>query len=474
MLISVWTSLTKAPLRFSSPPWIELALPDILELQSTIVRHLDPCDMAPSVACAYLTCFTTHLQHSSRFTTLPAQLVPLVLWLRAPEQNAWVEGIQKMLLKSFDAGYLQAGLMIAASGCHQLQKGQSPLCCCSVLADHADYTSGKDLTHSNWAREHAVTDFLSALLVYHVCMPSMRLMSLQGEGAFAAAAAEAAATAAAEEEAKAASAAAVAAGAVARSKEEHAGSSHSMEHGIADLVGTSAGERGPGDVQVRCTARKELSLGGWGHSGAAPTPAAGGALLAVEKVGESGGNAARAAEVGEGEGSGAEGGAAAGGGGGGIAAGADATAAGSGDTGTEAPAEGTGWTLTTAAAAAATGCGAGGGGAAEGLRRETTAAVAGVTGGKPAAAAQAWSASSAAGSSQQEAVGDFGKGLLWLATANHAESLGETLAEYHAEDPVGYENVHYVVLKVLVELLLLQTGVERGPSLDTDPQVACL
>ena len=68
-------------------------------------------------------------------------------------------------------------------------------------------------------------------------------------------------------------------------------------------------------------------------------------------------------------------------------------------------------------------------------------------------------------------MGGFSAGLLWLACAFHAESLGETLDEYHAEDPTGSDNVDYVVLKVLVELLLLQTGVTGGPSLDTATQV---
>ena len=115
--------------------------------------------------------------------------------------------------------------------------------------------------------------------------------------------------------------------------------------------------------------------------------------------------------------------------------------------------------------------------AAEG-KGEEAAAVAGVTGHRPDVAAQAWTQSSAstlsAPSSQHEAVGEFKSGVLWLASADHAEFLGEPLAEYDADDPLGYGNVDYMVLKVLVELLLLQTGVTGGPSTDTAPQVKSL
>ena len=420
-----------------------------------------------------------------------------------------------LLLMRFDVVYLQAGLMIAAWGCHRLQEGQSRLCGCSVPGDHADYMSGKDLTEYDRAGEHVVTgflsDFISALLLHHVCTPTKKLMVLQGDTdpkEQAAAAAEGAATA--EAAAKAALADAVAAGPEARAKEGLSGSGCSIqgEAAIAELLGTSVGERGPADVQVWGvhSAGRGPASAGLGLAGAALPPAAGGALLAAERVGERGGNTARteiegrgnsgggggAAAGGEGAGGvaasggkagvaaagrGLEAAAAGGGGGGGraaaAAAGADPAAAGIGKTGTEVPSEGTGGTLTTAAAA---GCEAGEGGvlAAEGAGGETTAsggaaAVAGVTG--PDAAAEAGTKSSAGGSSQQEAVGEFSAGVLWLASADHAEVLGETLVEYHAENPLEYENVHYMVLKVLVELLLLQTGVTKGPSLDTAAQV---
>ena len=482
-VVTMWTSLSEASLyssSFSSPPWIELALPYIFKLQDATQHTLNPGCMAVSVTSAYLTCFTTNHPHSSHFTTLPGRLLPLVAWLGKPEQIAWVESIHLLLLRHFDELYLQAGLIIAAWGCHQLQEGQSRLCCCSVPADHADYTSGRDLSEYDRAGEHAVTGFLShfisALLLHHVCMPSKKLMVLQAD--IDSEEEEAVAEAAA----KAALAAEVVAGTEARDTEGHSGSGCSTqgEAAAVELLGTSAGEMGPADVQVRgvCRARRGPISAGMELAGAAP--AAGGSLLATEGVGERGGNPAR---IGEARGtSGGEGGAAAGGRGGGasggtagvvaagrrvgeavaaaggLGGGGRAAAAGSELTGTEAASEGTGGISTTPATA---GCGAGGGG--------VVAAVAGVMG--PGPAAKAHSASSAAGSNQHEAVGEFSAGVLWLGSADHTEVLGGTLAEYHAEDPVGYENVHYMVLKVLVELLLLQTGVTGGPSLDTAAQV---
>ena len=494
LVVLMWSSLIKASLQsssFSSPPWIELALPYILELQYSIKHTMNP-SRAPPMASAYLTCFTTHVLHSGRITTLPAQLAPLAAWLSAPDQIAWGESINEVLLARVKPVYLQAGLTIAASACHQLQHGQSRLCCCSVPADHADYTSGRDFTEYNWAGEQVMTYFLTGLLVHHLCLPSRKLMILQRDAAVAAAAAKAAAEGAAAAE-EGAFAVAEGAGPDARAKEEHAGGQHAM----AELIRTSAVEREPADVQVSGvhSAGREPASAGSGVAGAAPPPGAEGAQLAAEGIGEIVENAARAGGVGEGEehygGRGAaaagrgEGAAAAGGGGGrrgGRAAPIGARGTGAGAT-AAAVTEGI---ITTAAApaAAAAGGGAGEGGAAaaEGKRgkaatSEGAAAVAGGTGQRPDAAAQAWTQSSAAtsipsaGSSKHKAVGGFSAGLLWLACAFHAESLGETLAEYHAEDPTGSDNVDYVVLKVLVELLLLQTGVTGGPSLDTATQV---
>ena len=319
------------------------------------------------MASAYLTCFTAHVLHSSPITTLPA-------WLSAPDQNAWGKSINEMLLARVKPVYLQAGLTIAASACHQLQHGRSQLCCCSVSADHADYTSGRDFTEYNWPGEQVMTYFLKGLLVHHVSMPSRKLMALQGDAAVAAAAAEAAA----EEEAFAA---AESAGAGARAKEERAGGGHAT----AEPVGTSAGEHGTADVQVRGvhSAGREPASPGSGVAGAAPPPAAGGALLAAEGIGGEVENAARAAGVGEGEGSygGARGGAAAGGeteeGAAGRGEGAAAVGGGGGrrrggaaPLGTRGTAAGSataavaGGVITTAAAAAAAKGGAGEGGAA--------------------------------------------------------------------------------------------------------------
>ena len=358
MVVWMWTSLTRASLQYSGPPWIELALPYILELQDTMVRSRNPGSMAPSVASAYLTCYTTNgPQKSSRFTTIPAQLAPLVAWLRAPEQHAWGESIYRMLLRRFDAAYLQAGLVIATWGYHQLQDGRSRLCCCSVPADHAEYlqvrSPDNDLTKYDWVGQQGVTDFLSALLLHRVSLPSVRLVILQGRAVLGAAAAEAAAAEAAaaeEEEAEAAFVAAVAAGAEAGAKAELVGRGHSMEPGTAELVGISAGEMGSADVQLRRVrrVRGEPASPGSERAGAAPAPAAGGTQLAAEGVGESQQDAAR---VGEGAGC-SDGG---GGGGGGRAAavqGKGVTAA-----ETQAAAEGEGGTETTVAA---------GGGAGEG------------------------------------------------------------------------------------------------------------
>ena len=512
MVTTMWSSLTKASLQsssFSSPPWIELALPYILGLQNTIVDGLDRGYMATSVTSAYLTCFTTHLHHSSHFNTLPARLAPLESWLRAPEQNAWDKSIQGMLLKSYYAPYIHTGLLIAAWRGHQLHDGQSRLCCCSVPADHADFTSGNDFTEYNWAGEH-LHSIVTGLLVHHVCVPSMKLVALQGDTAVAAAAVAAEGAAAAEEEAKAAFAAAVAAGAEAMAEEEHAGSGHSMPHETAELVGTSARERGPADVQVRGvhSAGRGPALAGSGpaaapaaRAGAALQPAAGGALLAAEGVGERGGSAARAVRVGEGGDGGGGGGAAAGVEEGGrvAAAGGDAEAAlaergrgavasggggggreaaaawKEGTAGAEAMAEGKGETITTAAAAQGEG-GEGGVAAAEGEQAEAAVfAGAAAVAGRSDAAAQGRTHSPAdilsAGSSQREAVGEFNAGVLWLASADHAEAFGESLVGFHEEDPLGHDSVEYMELKLLLELLLVETGVTGGPSLGTATQV---
>ena len=479
LVVMMWTSLIKASLysiSFSSPPWIQLAFPYILELQNNIQHTLNPGCMALSVARAFLTCVAINGPcDSSRFTSLPAQLAPLAAWLKAPEQSTWSESIHSLLMNGFDPVYLQAGLMIAVWGCYQLQEGQSRLCCCSVPADHADYTSFRDITEYSCAGEHVVRDFLSALFVYQVSLPSMELMILQGGAAFAAAERKVAALEEAAEAVEAALAAASAAlaAAEARVKEKHAGSSHRMECGTAELLGTPAGERGPADVQVRGVhrAQRQPALPGSGLAGAAPTPPA-------EGAGGSQGDVARVA--GEGGGSGDGGGGAGGEGGRAAGGGGEGSSAAGTQAASQAAAEGKGGPKTTAAAGEGAGSGeeAAQGRGGDAATLEGAAAVGGVTGRRSDATAQALTPSSAdipsTSSSQHEAVGELSAGVLWLAFADHAEIWSEPLAEYHAEKPVGYENVHYMVLKVLVELLLLQTGATGGPSFDTAPQVKFL
>ena len=440
-------------------PWIELALPYILELQEDAAFG----GLAPHFTSAYLTCCTTEVEHSRCFTTFPGHLAPLAEWRALPEQDSWNESIQAMLFYHFDAIFLQVGLMITAWRCYELCNGRSRLCGCTVPPDHEGYTAGKKFAGNAWpAWECLVGEFTTALMLHQVFVPFRKFVLWEKENAAAATAGEAApaeGAAATEAADKAAFVAAMGAAPAA------------MGAAPAELVGTSAGERDPGDVRFRgiCSAgRGPAATEGLGLAGAAPPPPAaagvegeqedsiaaargggGGAAAAEREAGRGrGGSTAAAATASEGGGGGpaalegagerGTGGSMAVGGGGGGAAAACVVAAGAGETATQAAEAGRDRTATAggkAGTAAEVAQGEGG----TAVAAEGAAAGAGVRGRCAYEAAQAKiqdpAASSTLDSSQQQALGEFQAGVLWLATVDYAEAWGETLTAYNAEKP---------------------------------------